>query len=214
MRATFSTAPAFLICSGLSVSGRIKPFTLALVPETEAVKHRDYSKPQPKDLLYGNAANHDVGLQGLEAIIEDCPGMNIYLGRQGNSEKPVPFWHVEPADDEDDANMRLIGVTVEVRVSAGILGDLKTQSAGIILDSYINPEAVVKVTLPVFVNTRLLKFGEKLTFYKKAEAAEEKKRKGVEEIDSIADWAKQRAEERKKKMKKEDRLTGPPRARP
>ena len=214
MRATFSTAPAFLICSGLSVSGRIKPFTLALVPETEAVKHRDYSKPQPKDLLYGNAANHDVGLQGLEAIIEDCPSMNIYLGRQGNSEKPVPFWHVEPADDEDDANMKLIGVTVEVRVSAGILGDLKLQSTGIILDSYINPEAVVKVTLPVFVNTRLLKFGEKLTFYKKAEAAEEKKRKGVEEIDAIADWAKQRAEERKKKMKKEDRLTGPPRARP
>jgi len=64
------------------------------------------------------------------------------------------------------------------------------------LDSYINPEATVKVILPVFVNTSRLEFGDQLLFYKKPEATEEKKRKVVEEVDAIAEWAKQRADER------------------
>ena len=114
-------------------------------------------------------------------------------------EKPVPFWHVKPTDVQEDANMELIQVAVAVGVSAEIRGRFKGQGVGIMLDSYINPEATVKVILPVFVNTSRLEFGDQLVFYKKPEATEEKKRKVVEEVDAIAEWAKQRADERMKK---------------
>jgi hypothetical protein len=93
-------------------------------------------------------------------------------------EKPVPFWHVKSTDVEEDANMELIKVAVAVGVPAGIRGRFKGQGVGIMLDSYINPEATVTVILPVFVNSSRLEFGDKLVFYKKPEATEEKKTEG------------------------------------
>ena len=113
-------------------------------------------------------------VEGLGAILDNCPSIDIYLGRLSSLEKPVPFWHVEPTDVQEDANMELIQVAVAVGVSAEIRGRFKGQGVGIMLDSYINPEATVKVILPLFVNTSCLEFGDQLVFYKKPEATEEK----------------------------------------
>ena len=67
------------------------------------------------------------------------------------------------------------------------------------LESYISPEASVKVILPVFVNHRTLEKREQLFFYKKAEAPEEKKQKAAEPVDPLADFVKNRAEVRKRR---------------
>jgi hypothetical protein len=194
MRPTLPTAPAFLICSRLSVPGHIDPLCLALAPETDHVKHRDYSKPEPKDI-------RAVVVEGLGSILEECPSIDIYLGKHSSSEKPVPFWHVKPIEKKEDANMELIKVAVTVWASAGIRGPVKDQGVGTMLDSYMNPEATVKVILPVFVNTKRLEFGEQLFYYKPAEPTEERKRKPVEEVDNLAEWVKQRANEGPKKAR-------------
>ena len=63
--------------------------------------------------------------------------------------------------------------------------------------SYITPESAVKVTLPLYVNHRLLEFGDQLRFYKPAEERNEKKRK-VEVVDDLADFVKGCSQARKK----------------
>ena len=67
------------------------------------------------------------------------------------------------------------------------------------LQAHINPEAEAKVILPLWVNSRDLEFGEQLVYYKKAEVADEKKRKALEVVDAIGEWAKQKTELRTKK---------------
>ena len=186
MRPPLPTAPAILICSRLSVPGHIDPLGLALAPETDHVKHRDYSKPEPKD-------SRAVFVEGLGSVLEECPDINMYLGKHSSSEKAVPFGHVKPIEKEEDANMELIKVSVAVWASAGIQGPWSGKSAGTMLASYINPEVTVKVILPVFVNIKRLEFGEQLKYYKPAEPNEEKKRKPVEEVDNLAEWIKGRA---------------------
>ena len=126
----------------------------------------------------------------------------MYLGKHSSSEKAVPFWHVKPIEKEEDANMELIKVSVSVWASAGIKGAWNNQSAGTMLDSYINPETTVRVVLPVFVNHKRLEFGEQLKYYKPAEPNEEKKRKPVEEVDNLAEWVKGRDGADKKKRAK------------
>ena len=132
---------------------------------------------------------------------ENCPSFRVFLGKLASLEKAAPFWHVKPIEKKEDANMELIKVSVSVWASAGIKGAWGNHSAGTMLDSYINPEATVKVILPVFVNTKRLEFGEQLKYYKPAEPNEEKKRKPVEEVDNLAEWVKQRAHESPKKAR-------------
>ena len=191
-RPSLPTAPAFLICSRVSVSGPIEPYCLALAPETDTPKHRDRTKEQPKDC-------YSVSVEGLGGLA-GCPRFDMYLPRQqATLEKPVPFWSVKPTHIQAEANMELIEVAVTVRVSAGIKGELKETSPGVMLESYISPETLVKVVLPVFVNRRTLEKREQLFFYKKAEAPEEKKQTVAEPVDSLTAFVKNRAEARKRR---------------
>ena len=59
-------------------------------------------------------------VEGLGSVLEECPDINMYLGKHSSSEKAVPFWHVKPIEKEEDANMELIKVSVSVWASAGI----------------------------------------------------------------------------------------------
>ena len=176
------TAPAFLICSRVSVSGVIKPHCLALAPETETVKHRDRTKEQPKE-------SQSVKVEGMGGLFEDCPIFDMYLPEQKGLAKPAPFWNVKPTHEEAEANMELISVAVSVGVSAAMTGNLKSNNVGTLLKSYINPETTVTVTLPLFVNHKHLYVGDQLRYYKPAEEPAEKKRK-VEVTDGITDFIK------------------------
>ena len=158
---------------------------MALAPESEAPKHRDRTKEQPKDV-------HSVKVEGMDAIFEDCPFFDMYLTGSSGSAKPVPFWGVRPVHVEEEANMKLIWVAVSVGVSTGIQGPLHLEASGEMLRSYISPESTVKVILPIFVNHRLLEFGDELRFYTPAVKPDEKKRK-VEVADDLADFVKDRA---------------------
>ena len=193
------TAPAFLICSRVSVSGEIKPHCLALAPETESVKHRDRTKEQPKDC-------HPVTVEGMDRLVEYRLYFDMYLQAQTSKEKPAPFWNVKPTHVEAEANMELIYVAVSVGVSTGIIGELKDTGDGVMLGSCINPESTVKVTLPLYLNHRRLAFGDQLLYYKPAEAPEEKKRKTLEEVDPLAAFVKNGQEVRKRRNERR----GPP----
>ena len=182
------TAPAFLICSRVSVSGIINPHCLALAPETETAKHRDRTKEQPKE-------GHSVKVEGMSGLLEDCPCFDMYLPDQKGLAKPVPFWTVKPTHVEAEANMELIWVAVSVGVSTEMTGKLNSNSVGALLKSYINPESTVTVTLPLLVNHKHLYFGDQLRFYKPAEEPAEKKRK-VELTDGITDFTKNCADAR------------------
>ena len=191
-RPSLPTAPAFLICSRVSVSGPIKPYCLALAPETDTPKHRDRTKEQPKDC-------HSVSVEGLGGLAGGSR-FDMYLPRaQATLEKPVPFWSVKPTQIQAEANMELIEVAVPVRVSAEIKGELKGTRSGVMLESYISPENLVTVVLPVFVNRRTLEKREQLFFYKKAEAPEEKKQTVAEPVDSLTEFVKNRADARKRR---------------
>ena len=157
---------------------------MALAPESDAPKHRDRTKEQPKDV-------HSVKVEGMSAIFEDCPCFDMYLTGSSGSAKPVPFWGVRPVHVEEEANMKLIWVAVSVGVSTGIEGPLNLAASGEMLRSYISPESTVKVILPIYVNHRLLEFGDELRFYRPF-VETEKKRK-VEVADDLADFVKGRA---------------------
>jgi len=166
---------------------------LALAPETETAKHRDRTKEQPKE-------GHSVKVEGMSGLFEDCPCFDMYIPEQKGLAKPVPFWTIKPTHVEAEANMELIWVAVSVGVSTGIVGQLNTTRSGEMLRSYITPESTVKVTLPLYVNHRLLEFGDQLRFYKPAGKPDEKKRK-VEVADDLADFVKSCAEARKRPRK-------------
>ena len=70
------------------------------------------------------------------------------------------------------------------------------------LGSCINPESTVKVTLPLYLNHRRLEFGDQLRYYKPAEEPEEKKRKTLEQVDSLADFVKISQEARKRRKER------------
>ena len=190
LRPSLPTAPAFLICSRVWVSGKIDPHCLALAPESEAVKHRDRTKEQPKE-------GHSVKVEGMSVLFQDCPCFDMYVQEQKGLAKPVPFWSVRPTRVEAEANMELIWVAVSVGVSTEMEGQLNLTRSGEMLRSYITPESTVKVTLPLYVNHRLLEFGDQLRFYKPAEERNEKKRK-AEVTDDLADFVKSCAEARKR----------------
>ena len=156
-------APAFLICSGVSVSGRIARLCLALAPETDQVKHVDEKEKPPNDA-------HKVAFENMPSLMgSPCPSFRIYLARLGSSEKPAPFWHVKSTAVLEEANMELTHVAVTVQVSAAMRGRFKKEGAGTMLESYVAPEVEVTVILPVYVNNRAIEIGEKLCFYKEAE---------------------------------------------
>jgi hypothetical protein len=179
-------APAFLICSGVSVSGLIERLCLALSPETDSVKHVDAGDEPAKD-------SHKVEFEGMTSLMgETCPYFRVFLGKLLSSEKAAPFWHVKPTDAEEDANMVLTKIAVAVRVSAEVRGEFKSQGACTMLQHYVSPEVEVKVILPLYVNSRTIEKGEKLCFYKKADESEQKERKAPEEIDTISAWKQQR----------------------
>ena len=179
----------------MSVSGNILPYKLALCPETEGVKHRDHSKPQPDDC-------HTVEVHGMSGAVQNCPIFDMYLAKQDRLEKPVPFWGVKVTHDEKEANMELIYVEVTLGVSTEIVGALKGTSSAITLETYINPYSTVKVKLPLYVNHRALVFGEKLFFYKPAGKPIEKKRKDTEEVDPLADFVKSSSRKQGKSQRK------------
>ena len=156
---------------------------MALAPETETVKHRDRTKEQPKEC-------HTVIVEGMGPLMEKRPYFDMYLPAQTSAEKPVPFWNVKPTSVKAEANMELISVAVSVRVSTGIIGELRNTYDGVMLGPSVNPESTVQVTLPLFLNHRRLEFGDKLRYYKPAEVPEEKKRKTLEEIDPLADFVR------------------------
>ena len=134
-------------------------------------------------------------VEGMSVLNEDCPFFDIYLPENKGLAKPVPFWTVRPTHVEAEANMELIWVAVSVGVSTEMEGQLNLTSSGEMLRSYISPESTVKVTLPLYVNHRLLEFGDQLLFYKPAEYRPETKRK--EKVhDDVADFVKSRAEAR------------------
>ena len=190
LRPSLPTAPAFLICSRVSVSGEINPHCLALAPESETVKHRDRTKEQPKQ-------GHSVTVEGISGLLDDSPYFDMYLPEQKGLEKPVPFWTVKTTHVEEEANMELIWVAVSVGVSTGTIAELNSTPGGEELRSYINPESTVKVRLPLYINHRRLEFGDQLRFFKAAEKPDEKKRKEAE-LDNISDFAKERAEASKR----------------
>ena len=163
---------------------------MALAPESETVQHRDRTKEQPKE-------GHSVKVEGMSVLTEDCPCFDMYLPEQKGLAKPVPFWSVRPTHVEAEANMELIWVAVSVGVSTAIEGQLNLTKSAEMLRSYITPESTVKVTLPLYVNHRLLEFGDQLRFYKPAEERNEKKRK-VEVVDDLADFVKSCSQARKK----------------
>ena len=115
-------------------------------------------------------------VEGMGLLYEDCPIFDMYLPEQKVLAKPAPFWNVKPTHEEAEANMELISVAVSVGVSAAMTGNLKSNSVGTLLKSYINPETTVTVTLPLFVNHKHLYVGDQLRFYKPAEEPAEKKR--------------------------------------
>jgi hypothetical protein len=178
-------APAFLICSGVSVAGLIERLHLGLAPETDSIKHVDAgAEPQPD--------SHQVEFEGMRSLMgETCPSFRVFLGKMMSTEKAAPFWHVKPTDAEEDANMVQTKIAVAVRVSADVRGEFKQEGACTLLEHYLCPEVEVKVILPLYVNSRTIEKGEKLCFYKKAES-EKKERKAPEEIDTIGTWKKQR----------------------
>ena len=164
-------APAFLICSGVSVSGPIARLCLALALETDQVKHVDASEEPARDA-------HKVEFENMASLMgSPCPSFRIYLGRLASSEKPAPFWHVKSTDVPEEANMELTPVAVSVQVSAAMTGRFKSEGAGTMLQSYVAPEVDVTVILPVYVNNRAIEFGETLCLYKEAVEKEEKKGK-------------------------------------
>ena len=179
-------APAFLICSGVSVSGLIERLCLGLAHETDSVKHIDAGEEPAKD-------SHKVEFEGLRSLMgENCPSFRVFLGKLLSSDKAAPFWHVKPTDVEEHANMVLTTIAVAVRVSAAMRGQFKQEGACTMLESYICPEVEVKVILPLYVHNRALEVGEKLCFYKAA-VERENKRKDPEEIDTIVAWKKKQA---------------------
>jgi hypothetical protein len=178
-------ALAFLICSGVSVAGRIERLHLALAPETDSVKHVDAGEEPKQDSI-------QVEFEGMRSLMgENCPSFRVFLGKMTNSERPAPFWHIKPTDAEEDANMVQTKIAVAVRVSAAIKGEFSREGACTNLEHYVCPEVELKVLLPLYVNSRTIEQGEKLCFYKQAES-EKKERKAPEEIDSLAAWKKQR----------------------
>ena len=168
---------------------------MALALETESVKHRGRTKEQPKDC-------HTVIVEGMGPLMEKRPYFDMYLPAQTSVEKPVPFWNVKPTSVKAEANMELISVAVSVGVSTGIIGELRDAGDGVMLGSCINPESTVKVTLPLFLNHRRLEFGDQLRYYKPAEVIEEKKRKTLEQVDSLADFVKISQEARKRRKER------------
>ena len=126
-------APAFLICSGVSVSGPIARLCLALAPETDQVKHVDAKEEPPKDA-------HKVEIENLKSLMGlPCPSFRIYLGRLGSAEKPAPFWHVKSTAVLEEANMELTHVAVTVQASAAMQGRFKSEGVGTMLESYVAP---------------------------------------------------------------------------
>ena len=131
-------------------------------------------------------------VEGMSVLNEDCPFFDIYLPEtKGLLAKPVPFWAVKPTHVEAEANMELIQVAVSVGVSTEMEGQLKSTSSGEMLRSYISPESTVKVTLPLYVNHRLLELGDQLLFYKPAENRPETKRK-EKVIDDVVAFVQRR----------------------
>ena len=182
-------APAFLICSGVSVSGPIARLCLALAPETDQVKHVEEKDKPPNDA-------HKVAFENMPSLTASpCPSFRIYLCKLSSQERPAPFWHVKSTDVLEDANMELTKVAVNVQVSAAMRGGFKKEGAGTMLESYVCPEVEVTVILPVYVNNRAIEIGEKLCFYKEAEEIEQKKRKAPEAVDSLRVWNKHLAAE-------------------
>ena len=112
----------------------------------------------------------------------------MYLTGPSGSAKPVPFWGVRPVHVEEEANMKLIWVAVSVGVSTGIQGPLHLEASGEMLRSYISPESTVKVILPIYVNHRLLEFGDELRFY--TPFVETEKKRKVEVADDLADFVR------------------------
>ena len=136
-------------------------------------------------------------VEGMSKIFADCPSFDMYLPETKIFAKPVPFWYIKPTQVEAEANMELIWVAVSVGVSTVLEGELNKTISGELLRSYITPESTVKVTLPVYVNHRLLEFGDQLRFYKPPETTDGKKRK-VQVADDLADFVKSCAEARKR----------------
>ena len=135
-------------------------------------------------------------VEGMSVLTEDCPCFDMYLPEQKGLAKPVPFWTVRPTHVEEEANMELIWVAVSVGVSTAIEGQLNLTKSGEMLRSYITPESTVKVTLPLYVNHRLLEFGDQLLFYKPAENRPETKRK-EKVVDDVAAFVQSLAKKRR-----------------
>ena len=178
---------AFLICSGVAVSGPIPGLCLALALETDRIIYVDEGKGVGKDDIR-------VIFENLDSFMgSPCDDLRIYLGRAGSSEKPAPFWHVKQTDAFEEANMETTDVAVTVHVSAEMHGRFKAEGAGALIQSYVAPNVDVKVILPVYVNNRDIEIGEKLCFYKDAEEQDKKRPRPPEAIDSLDVWKKQRA---------------------
>ena len=132
----------------------------------------------------------------MDQIFDDCPCFEIYLPEHKSSEKPVPFWTIQPTHVEAEANMELISVTVSVGVSTGMQGELNATSSGELLRSYITPESTVEVTLPLYVNHRRLEFGDQLRFYKPPVATPESNKRKIVVVDDLAEFVNNRAKAR------------------
>ena len=63
--------------------------------------------------------------------------------------------------------MGLAKIAVAVKVSAEIKGHFTSEGACNNLEHYVSPDVEAKVILPLFVNSRSLKRGDKLCEYKK-----------------------------------------------
>ena len=95
------TSVASLISSGVSVSGPIRRFQLALALETYNVTHVDPGDGAPND-------SHRVEFEGMESLAgETCSSFRVFLGRLTSAKKPAPFWLVVRNNVEEAANMGL-----------------------------------------------------------------------------------------------------------
>ena len=149
----------------LFLGGDLPRLTLALAPDTDKVKIVQFADPDvSKDDI-------EVKFRNLEAYLGAPAPCRIFLGKMSSVEKPAPYWLVKATADKDEVNMEEFQMELTASTSATLKELHEDTLAAAELRVDVEKESVVKVILPILVNTKNIPVTRQL-FVFKAQPAE------------------------------------------
>ena len=163
------------------LEGALPRLKLALAPDTDKVKIVQFGDSVCEDDI-------EVTFMNLEAYLGAPAPCRIFLGKMSSVEKPAPYWLVKATADKDEVNMEEFQMELTASTSATLKELHEDTLAAAELRVDVETESVVKVILPILVNTKNIPVTGQLFVFK--EGAAPPAQKPVPKVSQVSDFRK------------------------